>query len=574
MRRSGSFFLSLFCAVVLLMSMLPLKAEAASASFSGSSSPRAGNTVTLTLSVSGSNIYGVQGNISYDSSVLELVSVNQSAGSGWESEMSGMLIMVYDNSLSHPISNAAVFTVTLRVKSSVSAGTRLSASVTNLSITVPSGSQYTDESLGSASWNGTVAAPLNGNANLTALSCANGALSPAFDSNTTSYSITVPYEVQSLDLNYSRADSGARVSVSGNTLVVGANTVTLTVTAENGAQKQYYIAVTRQQDPNYKASTNTMLSSLHLSAGTLSPAFSPTVQEYVAYVPFEVKDITLSGVAADAKALQVKGVSSFLKPGDNPLTVVCTAEDGVTTGAYTVHVYRMPFYAGVLPEVIPSDNDPATPVVAPVAPEMPTESALLPRAANLAKAPVSLPWVSQYIGSIPAWTLFIATLAVLLLLFYVLGTLVGKTAGRKKALSAQQVKRPEQNPAAKEEAPAERPQFPRVPPQVERDVETVAAPVAEVTDVVEAVAETEAADAAKTTAAPEAEAVTEAETETPDTAQADDTADASAEEKSETSETSDAPAEEAKAVSDGGNEADDLVRTMSLDDLLKDIRNM
>ena len=104
----------------------------------------------------------------------------------------------------------------------------------------------------------------------------------------------MPFAVEKLELNYKKADNTSSVSVSGNELAVGANTVTVKVTAANGATKTYTIDVTRQQDPNYKASTDAALSTLTIEGATLSPTFTPTVTDYIAYVPFETRQVTIA----------------------------------------------------------------------------------------------------------------------------------------------------------------------------------------------------------------------------------------------------------------------------------------
>lgn len=145
--------------------------------------------------------------------------------------MSGGNLLAYDQSLSNPITgSAAVLAVTFQVKSGVAAGTRVSATITDIVAT----DGNSDQSLNDASWAASVAAPPSGNANLAGLSCGDYALSPAFSAGTTEYSVTVPYDVSRLPLDYRAADGGADVSVSGNQLSVGVNTVVLTVTAANG----------------------------------------------------------------------------------------------------------------------------------------------------------------------------------------------------------------------------------------------------------------------------------------------------------------------------------------------------
>lgn len=341
--------------------LLPQQAEAASASLTGNSSIQAGSDVTLTLKVSGSGVMGVEATLNYDSSVLEYRSYSGLL-SGWDVVPNGTKFVMYG--VGNPInSSAGVVSVTFRVKSGLSVDTALSASFSD--IVVSDGNS--DSSVGAASWSGKVGKAPSGNCAISSLTCSNAKLSPEFSSSTTAYTATVPFDVTELKLDWKTADSGARVSVSGNSLVVGENTVTVTCTAPNGAQKYYVITVTRQQDPNYKPSDVALLSDLKLDAAQLSPTFSGAVTNYVAYVPFETKSVTLTGVAKDEKALQVtEDTRQLVDEGETVLSVTCTAEDGVTKKTYTVHVYRMPKYEGIIPtmEIIDPNAEPEIPTFA------------------------------------------------------------------------------------------------------------------------------------------------------------------------------------------------------------------
>lgn len=140
MRKNISSALAGFLAALLLWCLLPVTAEAAGASFSGSGSVRAGDSVTVTFSVSGSNIQGITAVLHYDSSALTLTGTRQLIGDSWSVDMSGGNLLAYDQSLSNPITgSAAVLAVTFQVKSGVAAGTRVSATITD--IVIPSGSR-------------------------------------------------------------------------------------------------------------------------------------------------------------------------------------------------------------------------------------------------------------------------------------------------------------------------------------------------------------------------------------------------------------------------------------------------
>ena len=385
--NTSSLFKLLLTLALIVAALLPQRAEAASSSLSGDSTVQAGSTVTLTLSISGSNVMGIEATLEYDSNTLEFTNYDQKI-SGWTMDYNSNHFLLYG--VSNPInSSTGVLTVTFRVKSGLASGTALTAGFKN--IVVSDGTK--DETVSGASWTGSVATPPSSNCDLSSLTCSNATLSPAFNKSTTNYTATVPYAVESLNLSYKAADGSSRVSVSGNTLVVGSNTVTVTCTAATGAKKNYTITVTREQDPNYKPSTDALLKELTLDVGYLSPTFSGAVTEYVAYVPYETRSATLSGVAKDEKALKVTEATMQLsQEGDNVMTVTCTAEDGTTSKTYTVHVYRMPKYEGIIPtmEIVDPNTPPEPPtysipmtVTLPLVGEMATSTAAIIGAALL-----------------------------------------------------------------------------------------------------------------------------------------------------------------------------------------------
>ena len=387
--------------VGVLLLAIPQRALAASASLSGSSSVQPGNSVTLTLSVSGSSIYGLSGTLNCGSG---LTFTNYSCSvSGWSMEVNGTNFSAYGTSAS----SGAVLTVTLKAASDAKAGSDLSASFG--SITVSDGEN--DISLGTASWSGKVGAPPSNNCDLKGITVTNATLSPAFSKNTTYYTCTVPYEVEKLNLDYFRADSGQTVNISGNgSFVVGENTVTLTVKAANGATKTYTIVVTRAQDPNYKASTDATLSALTMEGVTLSPAFRPEITEYIGYVSHETAAVKLTGVAHDEKALKVtESEMSLMRDGTTDVAIVCTAEDGKTTKTYTVHVYRMPAYTGGIPLIEYTNEQDIVPEEEPI----PTFS--IPKT-------VTLPLV----GEAPTVLVTGIVAGVVVILLFLLGFLIGR----------------------------------------------------------------------------------------------------------------------------------------------------
>ena len=149
MRKRISSVLAGLLAALLLWGLAPVTAEAAGASFSGSGSVRAGDSVTVTFTVSGSNIQGITAVLHYDSSALTLTGTRQLVGSSWSVDMSGGNLLAYDQSLSNPITgSAAVLAVTFQVKSGVAAGTRVSATITDIVATDGNSDQSLNDVLG------------------------------------------------------------------------------------------------------------------------------------------------------------------------------------------------------------------------------------------------------------------------------------------------------------------------------------------------------------------------------------------------------------------------------------------
>ncbi len=321
---------------------------AGNASLTGSSNIRAGDTVTLTFNISGTDIYGFTASLDYDSSKLTLTGTAQKIAAPWIVEFSSGNILAYDNNQTNPISSSkAVFTATFKISSSLSEGDTVSVRVKN--IVASSGSS--DIAYGDATYSAKLLGARSSNAELSSLKIANVTLSPAFSPSVYKYTATVPYSVSSVSVTAKTSDAGASYSVSGKNLSVGKNTVKVTVTASDGTKNVYTITITREQDPNYVPSSDALLSGISVSDGKLSPVFSPDIKTYIVYLPFEVESITINAETKDKNASGPEEIKSDLNEGDNVFELTCTAEDGVNHQTYTVHVYRMPQFDGTVPSV-------------------------------------------------------------------------------------------------------------------------------------------------------------------------------------------------------------------------------
>ncbi len=212
------------------------------------------------------------------------------------------------------------------------------------------------------------------NARLATLAPSDGSLSPGFDPEQSSYTISVPYNIELISFIAGSEDPDAQMRLDGVWLTQGVashetflllgqtRTITLVVTASDQAtSRTYTIAVTRQMP------TSSYLSTLTLSHGDLNPSFAPKFHfDYEAYVDYEVTEISLTAVAEDDAAVlnlngtaQAQGQPSApiaLPVGTTTLTLTVSAADGSSQRSYTVAVHRAPSMLATLYLLEPSEG--------------------------------------------------------------------------------------------------------------------------------------------------------------------------------------------------------------------------
>ena len=106
--------ISVITVLVLCFSLLSMNVFAASASAkaTGPKSVEVGETLQVTLTVSGSDIYGLSGKLNYDDTMLKLKSSSCKA-KNWQLEFNGDKFVAYDNMGENPI-NSSVKLIVLK----------------------------------------------------------------------------------------------------------------------------------------------------------------------------------------------------------------------------------------------------------------------------------------------------------------------------------------------------------------------------------------------------------------------------------------------------------------------------
>ena len=182
-----------------------------------------------------------------------------------------------------------------------------------------------------------------------------------FTPTRTSYSVTVPNDVTSVEVYASKWQSGQTISGTGTkNLSEGANTFNVIVTAEDGVTtKTYTITVTREtaeeteepeeETPEEQPEENTEvvngssvfgLSSLEIDGIELSPKFSTEVYEYTAKLVGDKERVEVNANATEENAkIEITG-NEGLKEGENVITILVTNEAGDKTSAYQIKLTK------------------------------------------------------------------------------------------------------------------------------------------------------------------------------------------------------------------------------------------
>ena len=194
---------------------------------------------------------------------------------------------------------------------------------------------------------------VSSDATLRSLSINSGEMSPAFDSGTYNYTVTLPWNSGVFIFTPTVSDSDAHIKVNDNPRDSGcpseaiylnegeSKTFEIVVTAEDNVTKNTYkLTVTKSEQER------PILSSLSCSSGTLSPTFSSNHFRYTLTMPISASSVTLTPVAAFAdETVQVNGnglingsAAVALTPGTAQDIHISVKNSDGWTQSYYLHV--------------------------------------------------------------------------------------------------------------------------------------------------------------------------------------------------------------------------------------------
>ena len=272
--------------------------------------------------------------------------------------------------LGSPITNLATYTFQApSTPGTYTVSFNVNGSTVNSTVVVNSASTNTENSSGGSSGNSSTGSSSTGsigstgntsssstttresdNANLSNLGIRPNDFT-GFKPGTTTYNVTVPEDVESVEVYATAQDSGATISGTGNrTLQYGANALNVVVTAEDGTTKTYTINVTREgaeESEEEQPEENTEdteiingLSNITIKDLELEPAFSSDVYEYTVDYIGEATSLDIETVATDPSyTVEILG-NEELKEGENTITILVSDSEGNNVATYQLTVNK------------------------------------------------------------------------------------------------------------------------------------------------------------------------------------------------------------------------------------------
>lgn len=175
---------------------------------------------------------------------------------------------------------------------------------------------------------------ISSNNDLASLNSNVGTFDREFDRDVTSYTLTVPYDTESVILSGSTFDMYSTVSGLVLYELTSDETIaTITVTAEDGSTKVYTVRILKEAKPvvttsniSYVYSSNNYLKNLEIADYDID--FDKLVNEYRIRVDSDVNSLDIKAIAEDNRAsVEITGNENF-KTGDNTVIIKVTAENG------------------------------------------------------------------------------------------------------------------------------------------------------------------------------------------------------------------------------------------------------
>ena len=341
----------LFSILLLVVLFVPLSIKAATASIKVTTNGRAivGDTITAMVTVSSSDALGAwQFDVNYDNTRLSKVSGDTS-----------IVYYIQDTKGVKSKSYTLKFKVIKSGSAAINIGSYLVWDLNNNQVKTTIGNA-TIKTMTQAE----LEATFSTNANLKAFGVDGYEITPGFDKDTLEYSLTVPNEVEKVNISAIRADNTASVNGAGEKeLVEGNNKFEIVVTAQKGNTKTYVINIERKElDPIYveidkvtyslvrKAAQLPELTGFTPTTVTISDTEIPALtSDITKYTVVGVKDndgniltyIYNDGKYSKYNEIQTNGIKIFIKNVSKALIPDGYTSCEITINNIKVNAYRL-----------------------------------------------------------------------------------------------------------------------------------------------------------------------------------------------------------------------------------------
>lgn len=335
----------LFC-IILFLGLMIIKNNVYATTINISpSNPKVGDTVKITVSVPNVNTADITANVS--GVVSGTIRIVDGAMSGAAQTFTGSAeykcttagtINVNISSGSTAVLNGEYVNVGASASTNVSAATTTTTTSDNTQTSTNASSTTTENKKSS-------------NANLSNLGIRPNDFS-GFRAATTSYNVTIPKDVEEVELYATAQDSKATISGTGKKkLEVGKNTLSVTVKAEDGTTKTYTVNVIRDeseateeeqeeeetQDPE---EVSKGLAQLKFDGLELKPEFKTDIYEYEVDYNGEDSKLDITAIATDVDyEVEITG-NEDLEDGENYITILVSDKEGNNVATYQIKVNK------------------------------------------------------------------------------------------------------------------------------------------------------------------------------------------------------------------------------------------
>lgn len=219
-------------------------------------------------------------------------------------------------------------------------------------ITISGMAKDTDTGANKAKYSRTINVKVTGDAvaDTTSADLSNLGIKPndfsGFSPNKTSYDVTVPENVQTIEVYATAKNASAKISGTGTQeLAIGENKIDVVVSASDGTTKTYTINVKREGENKEEVSQTTEkveegLSELKVENLELTPKFTTNVYEYSTKYIGEKTTLDIQAIVTEPTYTAEIVGNEDLKEGENVVTILVSDKDGKNIATYQININK------------------------------------------------------------------------------------------------------------------------------------------------------------------------------------------------------------------------------------------